>query len=169
MVDREVHVIGGPAQKRLDGNQLCGGAACTNFVSNMAHFDAAFRRDFKLRNAGFGARAKVFLYRAKADAVTHAGVGQFIVRFALCALCPQRIFGGNTQHFANAQMTRGRSALGVFHTAFHYIALAQFNRIQAQLLGDFIDQHFGIGHGLHRAVAAHGACGDANRWIDLYR
>ena len=169
VVDCEVHVVRRAPQEGLDRHQLCRGAAGADLGGDVAHLDAALGRDLKLRDRGFRARAEVLLHGTEAYAVAQAGVGGLEVGLALGALGPHRVLGGHVEDLADAQMTRGRGALGVLHAALEHIAPAQLDGVQADLLGDLIDQHLGIGHGLHRAVAAHGAGRDADGGVHLGR
>lgn len=95
------------------------------------------------------------LHRGKTHAVAHAGMGSLVLGLALGTVHPHRILGGQGENLADAQLTRRHGALGVAQTCTQHVLLAQRDGIHADLLGNFIDQHFGRSHGLQRAVAAH--------------
>ena len=152
----ELDGIGRLAQQVTDDDLLRGGRAGADLLHAMAHPHLAVGIEFQRQRGGIRAGAVILLRLREADAVQPAGVGPVELGLGFVPVRPQRMLCRDVEHFNIARLAERLSALGVFETGPHRIAAAQFDLINAQFGGDFIDHQLRDAHGLKGAVAAHG-------------
>ncbi|MNG91921.1 hypothetical protein D3C79_508390 [compost metagenome] len=127
----------------------------------MAQADAPVAAELDAGHGGFGAGAEVFLTDGKAHTIPVVRVLGVHLLLARVAVAPPVVHGGLVENLVQAQGAGRDRALGVLHARLQRVGAAQVDGIDAQAPGDLIHHHFGGGHGLQGAVAAHRAGLDA--------
>ncbi len=125
--------------------------------------DGAVGMHLHLGERGFGAGAEVLLHAGEAHAVAPSRMAGFEIGLLLRAVGPQRMDLGRLQYLIHADGAGGDRALRVLHARAQRVFQAELDRVELELLGEFVDHHLGGRHALQRAVAARRAGVDGAR------